>query len=128
MLCCVGLFGGLAVGQAMGGAWTFVAPAAGFGAGLLADMKLMKGHHGSRGAAPGAGATESAAPGGHGACCGGSSLLTGTKTAAGEMSLAEIRRTYETGPEESTPTASPLLPSDGDAATTPGRPPQAQGS
>lgn len=46
MLCCVGLFGGLAVGQSMGGPWTYIAPAAGFGIGFLADMKLMKGMHG----------------------------------------------------------------------------------
>lgn len=45
MLCCVGLFGGLAVGQSLGGPWTVIAPAAGFGIGLLADMKLMKGFH-----------------------------------------------------------------------------------
>lgn len=43
MLCCVGLFGGLAVGQALGGPWTVIAPAAGFAAGLAGDMKLMKG-------------------------------------------------------------------------------------
>jgi hypothetical protein len=45
MLCCVGLFGGYAVGQYLGGPWTVIAPAAGFGIGLVADMKLMKGHH-----------------------------------------------------------------------------------
>jgi hypothetical protein len=45
MLCCVGLFGGLAVGQSLGGPWTYIAPAAGFGIGFLADMKLMKGMH-----------------------------------------------------------------------------------
>lgn len=45
MLCCVGLIGGMAVGQSLGGPWTFIAPAAGFGIGLVADMKLMKGHH-----------------------------------------------------------------------------------
>lgn len=44
MMCCVGLIGGAAVGQALGGPWTFIAPAAGFGLGLLADMKMMKGH------------------------------------------------------------------------------------
>lgn len=47
MLCCVGLFGGLAVGQSLGGPWTVIAPAAGFGIGFLADMKLMKGMHGN---------------------------------------------------------------------------------
>lgn len=46
MLCCVGLIGGLAVGQSLGGPWTYIAPAAGFGIGLLADMKFMKGMHG----------------------------------------------------------------------------------
>ena len=45
MLCCVGLIGGFAVGQSLGGPWTIIAPAAGFGIGLVADMKLMKGHH-----------------------------------------------------------------------------------
>ena len=47
MLCCVGLVGGLAVGQSLGGPWTYIAPAAGFGIGLVADMKFMgKMHHG----------------------------------------------------------------------------------
>ncbi len=41
MLCCVGLIGGLAVGQYLGGPWTFIAPATGFGAGLVGDMKFM---------------------------------------------------------------------------------------
>ena len=45
MLCCVGLIGGMAVGQSLGGPWTFIAPAAGFGIGLIADMKFMHGHH-----------------------------------------------------------------------------------
>lgn len=49
MLCCVGLIGGLAVGQSLGGPWTYIAPAAGFGIGLLADMKFMKGMHGKGG-------------------------------------------------------------------------------
>jgi len=49
MLCCVGLIGGFAVGQSLGGPWTFIAPAAGFGIGLIADMKLMKGFHGHGG-------------------------------------------------------------------------------
>lgn len=44
MMCCVGLIGGAVVGQALGGPWTFIAPAAGFGLGLVADMKMMKGH------------------------------------------------------------------------------------
>lgn len=46
MLCCVGLFGGLAVGQSLGGSWTVTAPAIGFGLGLYGDMKLMRGMHG----------------------------------------------------------------------------------
>ncbi len=46
MLCCVGLFGGLYVGQSLGGHWTFTAPALGFGLGLYGDMKLMRGMHG----------------------------------------------------------------------------------
>lgn len=46
MLCCVGLFGGLYVGQTLGGPWTVVAPAAGFGLGLIGDMKYMRHMHG----------------------------------------------------------------------------------
>ncbi len=46
MLCCAGLFGGLFVGQSLGGHWTFTAPAIGFGVGLYGDMKLMRGMHG----------------------------------------------------------------------------------
>lgn len=45
MLCCVGLIGGFAVGQTLGGPWTIIAPGAGFAIGLMADMKLMKGLH-----------------------------------------------------------------------------------
>ena len=45
MLCCVGLIGGMAVGQSLGGPWTYIAPAAGFGIGLVADMKFMKRMH-----------------------------------------------------------------------------------
>jgi hypothetical protein len=45
MLCCVGLIGGMAVGQSLGGPWTYIAPAAGFGIGLIGDMKFMKGMH-----------------------------------------------------------------------------------
>ena len=41
MLCCIGLYGGLAVGQSLGGSWTVTAPAIGFGLGLYGDMKLM---------------------------------------------------------------------------------------
>ncbi len=45
MLCCVGLIGGFYVGQSLGGPWVFIAPAAGFGIGLLADMKYMHKNH-----------------------------------------------------------------------------------
>lgn len=45
MLCCVGLIAGISVGQSLGGPWAYIAPAAGFGIGFLADMKLMKGMH-----------------------------------------------------------------------------------
>jgi hypothetical protein len=45
MLCCVGLFGGYYVGQSLGGPWTYIAPAAGFGVGLLADMKYIHKTH-----------------------------------------------------------------------------------
>ncbi|MHC4458302.1 MAG: hypothetical protein ACYS0I_14695 [Planctomycetota bacterium] len=46
MLCCVGLFGGLYVGQSLGGHWTITAPALGFGLGFIGDMKFMRGMHG----------------------------------------------------------------------------------
>jgi hypothetical protein len=46
MLCCIGLFGGMAVGQSLGGHWNFTAPVIGFGVGLYGDMKLMRGMHG----------------------------------------------------------------------------------
>jgi len=39
MLCCVGLLAGAAAGQYLGGPWTSIAPIAGFGIGLAADMK-----------------------------------------------------------------------------------------
>jgi len=58
MLCCLGLFAGFALGSMLGGPWTFIAPAIGFGLGLLGDMKLMRGKHGSHG-------------GFGGGCCGG---------------------------------------------------------
>ncbi len=45
MLCCVGLFGGIYVGQQLGGPWTVIAPAAGFGLGLMGDMKFMHKMH-----------------------------------------------------------------------------------
>ena len=46
MLCCIGLIGGMAVGQSLGGTWSVAAPAIGFGLGLYGDMKLMRGMHG----------------------------------------------------------------------------------
>ncbi len=46
MLCCIGLIGGMAVGQSLGGHWTFTAPAVGFGLGLYGDMKFMHRMHG----------------------------------------------------------------------------------
>lgn len=52
MLCCVGLIGGLAVGQSLGGPWIVVAPAAGFAIGLAADLKFMKGLHKHAGPRP----------------------------------------------------------------------------
>lgn len=106
MLCCVGLIGGAAVGQAMGGPWTWIGPAAGFGIGLVADMKMIKGHAkaDSEPKAPHQGAA--AAPAAQsGAGCGiasGVMRMLGTKERKekGEMTLAEIRKTYETGSSE----------------------------
>jgi hypothetical protein len=45
MLCCVGLVGGLYVGQSLGGFWTITAPVVGFGLGFYGDMNLMRGMH-----------------------------------------------------------------------------------
>ena len=120
MLCCVGLIGGSVVGQALGGPWTFIAPAAGFGIGLVADMKITKRFLQKAGAqqaetelrakadldpkmpnqgAAAAPATESAA------CCGVASGLMRVlgmeeKKEKGEMTLAQIRRTYQTDSSE----------------------------
>jgi len=58
MFCCVGLFVGFYVGSVLGGPWTVIAPAVGFGLGLLGDMKLVRGGHGSH-------------EGFGGGCCGG---------------------------------------------------------
>lgn len=44
MLCCIGLFIGFAVGQYLGGPWIFIAPAIGFGLGLIADIKILYKH------------------------------------------------------------------------------------
>jgi len=49
MLCCIGLIGGVAVGQYLGGSWNIAAPAIGFGLGFYGDMKLMHGMHGRQG-------------------------------------------------------------------------------
>ena len=112
MLCCVGLIGGAAVGQAMGGPWTWVGPAAGFGVGLVADMKMMGGRK-KAGAqqdgtelrakadadpnVPNQGAA--AAPAAQsGAGCGiasGLMRMFGTNE-KNEMTLAETRKTYQT--------------------------------
>lgn len=59
MLCCLGLFAGFALGSMLGGPWMVIAPAMGFSLGLLGDMKLMHGSHGSH-------------EGLRGGCCGGS--------------------------------------------------------
>ncbi len=48
MLCCLGLFVGFAIGSMLGGPWTFIAAAIGFGLGFMGDMKLMRGSRGSR--------------------------------------------------------------------------------
>ena len=48
MFCCLGLFAGFAAGAVLGGPWSFLAPAAGFGLGLIGDMMLLKhGLHGT---------------------------------------------------------------------------------
>jgi YHS domain-containing protein len=58
MLCCIGLFGGYILGSMLGGPWALIAPALGFGAGLMGDIKLMRsgyggGCHGGEGHAHG---------------------------------------------------------------------------
>jgi len=58
MLCCLGLFVGFALGSSLGGPWTLIAPAIGFGLGLVGDAKLMRRSHGGHG-------------GLGGGCCGG---------------------------------------------------------
>lgn len=48
MICCIGLIIGLMIGLSLGGIWTFVMPAIGFGVGLLIDRKLyMRSHTGN---------------------------------------------------------------------------------
>ncbi len=46
MLCCIGLVAGITVGQYFGGPWIFIAPAIGFGLGLVGDVKFMSSHFG----------------------------------------------------------------------------------
>ena len=127
MLCCVGLIGGSVVGQALGGPWVWIGPAAGFGVGLLADMKMMKGFHQKAGAQhsqselrakadadseePGQGAATAPAAR-SGACCGIASGLTRMFEKAeanekGEMTLADIRKTYQGGSREPAQEAQP---------------------
>jgi len=48
MLCCLGLFVGLAFGSTLSGPWTFIAPAIGFGLGFMGDTKLMRSSHGGQ--------------------------------------------------------------------------------
>lgn len=126
MLCCVGLFGGLAVGQYLGGPWTVVAPAAGFGIGFLADMKLMKGMHKraepeEQASSEKRGPAAAPAPPG-GTCCGLGSGAAGQPSwlmrllgqdGKREMTLAEIRKTYEV---DSRPSPSADIPAGGGSA------------
>ena len=46
MFCCLGILVGIIAGSIFGGPWAFIAPAAGFGLGFAADMKLRRGGHG----------------------------------------------------------------------------------
>ncbi len=47
MFCCIGLLAGFSVGAALGGSWVFIAPAVGFGLGLIGDVTMIKfGLHG----------------------------------------------------------------------------------
>lgn len=112
MLCCVGLIGGSVVGQALGGPWTFIVPAAGFGVGLVADMKMMKGLHRKAGGQQADADTDAKAPNqrvGPAQSGGGCGIATGLmrmfgaggEKEKGEMTLAEIRKTYETGASNS---------------------------
>jgi len=110
MLCCAGLIGGTLVGQALGGPWTFIGPAAGFGIGLVADMKLMRRHQ-QKAASPdpqqnaekNVAQAQGRGPAAESdSCCGVASGLTRVlgmkeKKEKREMTLAEIRKTYENG-------------------------------
>jgi len=126
MMCCVGLIGGSVVGQALGGPWTFIAPAAGFGVGLVADMKMMKGLHRKAGGQQADADTDAKAPNQRVASAqsgGGCGIATGLmrmfgaggEKGKGEMTLAEIRRTYEAGPSDPPQQAQP--PAAGTVAT-----------
>jgi hypothetical protein len=53
MLCCLGLVAGFAAGAAIGGPWTFLAPIAGLGLGLIGDFTLIR--HGLHGISKNAG-------------------------------------------------------------------------
>ena len=134
MLCCVGLIGGSVVGQALGGSWTFIGPAAGFGIGLVGDIKMMKGLHRKAGAQQVDAAADAKAsnqgaavalPAQSGGCGIASGLMrmfgTGGEKEKGEMTLAEIRRTYETGPGD--PPQQAQSPAAG--TTAPAQPPDA---
>lgn len=105
MLCCVGMFGGFAIGQAVGGPWTVIAPAAGFGIGLVADMRLMRGRQKANAEpkAPEQGAAAAPAAQNAASCCGAASGLlrmfaTKDKKEKGPMTLAEITKTYQEEP------------------------------
>ena len=108
MLCCVGLIGGSVVGQALGGPWIYIGPAAGFGLGLVGDMKMMGGLRKRAGEQQDGAGLQTKAEGPQGAqatesgpSCGiaaGLTRLLGGKgeKEKGEMTLAENRKTYET--------------------------------
>ncbi len=118
MLCCVGIMGGVVVGQALGGPWTLIAPAAGFGIGLVADMRIMKGMHQKAGAqqaetglraradadpkAPNQGAAPASAAE-SGACCGVASGLVRMLGGEEKKEQAQPRAT------ESVTTAQPVV-------------------
>jgi YHS domain-containing protein len=59
MLCHLGIVAGFVVGSMLGGPWMFIAPAIGFGLGIIMDMTLMgrlhKGHEGYGGGCCGGG-------------------------------------------------------------------------
>ena len=115
MLCCVGLIGGSVVGQALGGPWTFIGPAAGFGVGLVADMKMMNAFHRKADAEPktpeqGAAAAPAAQSGAGCGIASGVMRVLGMKEQKekGEMTLAEIRATYQTASSAQSPAGEPV--------------------